>query len=278
MKIRVACIQMNAGSDFDKNLKQSFALVHQAMHKGAQMILYPETFLHRGSSSQFHEIAEKTEHVIHKFQHMACMSRVPILLGSILEKGKRQNRYFSTSLLISDKGYIVGRYRKLHLFDVKTPGRLNFQESEKIDSGSSVVSATLFGIHFGFSICYDLRFPELYRKLACSGAQVMLVPSNFVYETGKAHWYILLRSRAIENQAYVIAPAQVGRNPTTRVQSYGHSLIVDPWGKILAEGSESKSEVVVADIDTDRVQKLRSHFPVLKHSRLKIGNPSAVRR
>lgn len=269
MKIKVACIQMGAGSDFNQNLKQSFKMAHLAVHKGAQMIAYPETFLHRGKSSSYRDIAEKTEHVIHKFQHMACMSRVPILLGSILEKSKKPGRYFSASLLISDKGRIIAKYRKIHLFDVKTPGRLNFRESEKIDSGSSVESASLFGIRFGFSICYDLRFPELFRKLALGGAEVVFVPANFVHETGKAHWHALLRSRAIENQIFIVAPAQIGKNPSTHVKSYGHSLIIDPWGKVLAEGSEGKPEVVVAEIDTARVQRLRREFPVLSHLKLK---------
>jgi len=273
MKIKIACVQINAGSDFNKNLKQSFKMAHEAVHHGAQVIAYPETFLHRGSAAKMKDVADKTERVIHKFQHMACMSRVPILLGSILEKSKKPNRYFTTSLMISDKGQVAARYRKLHLFDVNTPGRLHFHESEKIDPGASVESAVLFGIHFGFTICYDLRFPELYRKLAISGAQVIFVPSNFVHETGKAHWHALLRSRAIENQAYIVAPAQVGRNPATSVRSYGHSLIVDPWGKVLREGSESKSEVTVAEIDTGHVQKLRSQFPVLASTRFTINGP-----
>lgn len=273
MKIKIACIQFNAGNDFKKNLKHSFELAHAAVHKGAHMIAYPETFLHRGGASHFKEVADDTERVIHKFQHMACMSRVPILLGSILEKSKKRGRYFTSSLLISDKGQIIAKYRKLHLFDVKTPGRLSFHESDKIDPGTTVESVSLFGIQFGFAICYDVRFPELFRKLALAGAEVIFVPSNFVHETGKAHWHSLLRSRAIENQVFIVAPAQVGKNPVTHVQSYGHSLIVDPWGKILREGSGSRPEVVVAEIDTAEAHELRRTFPVLSHTRIQIGSP-----
>ncbi len=264
MKIKIACIQTASGENFEHNLKESIRLAREAHQKGAQIIAFPETFLFRGRPLAYSQIVKKTEQVLHKFQHIACMSRIPILLGSILEKSREAHRYFNTSLFISDHGHIISRYRKIHLFDVKTPGKFKVKESRYFVPGKSVVTADLWGIRFGFSICYDLRFPEQFRSLAKKSAEIIFVPSNFLYETGKAHWHVLLRARAIENQAFVVAPAQVGVHPGLQCKTFGHSLIIDPWGKILAEGSGSKSEVVVAEINLDLVKKLRRDFPVLK--------------
>src|SRR3989338_11395245 len=260
--MRVACVQLNAGEDFDRNLKQAIRLAREAHQKGAEFIAFPEMFLFRGSHSRYQEMAKKTESVIHKFQQMACVSRVPFLLGSILEKSPQSGRYFNTSLFISDHWHIIMRYRKIHLFDVKTPGKLKVRESRFFVAGKSLQTVSWSGIRFGFSICFDLRFPEQFRSLAQKGAEVIFVPSNFLHETGAAHWHILLRARAIENQAFVVAPAQVGIHPALLKKSFGHSLIVDPWGKILAEAGGSKPEVILADIDVKFARKLRRDFPV----------------
>ena len=270
MKIRIACIQMDAGDQFDRNLHQAFQLGHQASGLKADLIAYPETFLFRGAASRNAEAAKHTKAVLHKFQHLACMGRVPILLGSVLEKSNRRGKYYNTSLLISNAGQLVATYRKIHLFDVKTPHNLKVSESRHILPGHAAVTVEQLGVQFGLTVCYDVRFPELFRNLALRGAEVIFVPANFVQETGRAHWHTLLRARAIENLVYIVAPAQVGKNPATGVRSFGHSLIIDPWGDILAEGSGHRREVVSAVIDTGKVQKLRRSFPVLKHSRLHI--------
>ena len=263
MKIRMACVQMSANDDFEHNLHQAIALAHEAHQKGAELIAFPEMFLYRGSASCYPKTLKETEHVIHKFQHMACMGRVPILLGSILERSKQKSHYFNTSIFISDKGRLLSHYQKIHLFDVKTPGKRKFTESKYFLSGKSAPVVSHSGIRFGFSVCFDLRFPEQFRSLAMRGAQVIFVPSNFLQETGKAHWHVLLRARAIENQVFIVAPAQVGRNPETGHKSFGHSLIVDPWGKVLAEGSGDKPEIVIAELDLALIRKLRQDFHVL---------------
>ncbi|MBI4388458.1 MAG: carbon-nitrogen hydrolase family protein [Candidatus Omnitrophica bacterium] len=263
MKIKVACIQMNATKNFGQNLDQAIRLARVAEHQGAQVIAFPEVFLYRGSPSQYKAIAQKSEKVIHKFQHIACLTRIPILLGSILERSNHPGKYFNTSLFISEHGQIIAKYRKKHLFDVKTPEKLSVSESKWMIPGKSLIIASLFGVKWGFSICNELRFPQDFRELANRGAEVIFVPSNFLYETGKAHWHILLRSRAIENQAFIVAPAQVGTHPALKHKSFGHSLIVDPWGKVLAEGSSSKSEVVLATLDFNILRQLRRNFPVL---------------
>ena len=262
MKLKIGCIQSNASDDFERNLKQAIRLAREAHHAGAELIAFPEMFLFRGGPVRYREIAEKTEKVIHKFQHMACMSRIPILLGSILEKSGRANRYFNTSLLISEHGHVIAKYRKIHLFDVKTPAGFRIQESRFFLPGKSLVSVSLRNIHFGFSICFDLRFPEPFRNLAKRGAEVIFVPSNFLRETGTAHWHVLLRARAIENQVFIAAPAQAGLHPGIGRRSFGHSMMVDPWGKILAEGSGNRTEVIVAQIDTEKIKMLRKNFPI----------------
>ncbi len=266
MKLTVGCVQINATSDFDRNLKKSIVLAHTAFHKGAQLIAFPEAFLHRGRPSSYKKVAEETDRVIHKFQHIACLSRTGILLGSILEKSAQRNRFYNTSLFISDHGRIAARYRKIHLFDVETPGRLSVRESKYILPGQSTAVMGWNGIKFGFSICYDLRFPEQFRRLVKQGAEVIFVPSNFLSETGKAHWHVLLRARAIENQVYIVAPAQVGLHLGLKHKAFGHSLIVDPWGKILAEGSGQREEAIIAEINIDYLKDLRKKFPVLMHS------------
>jgi len=263
MKIRIACIQLNATEDFEHNVAQSIKLAREARHQGAEIVAFPEMFLFRGNPSHFSKIATKTEQAIHKFQQIACIDRLPILFGSVLEKSKARGKYFNSSLLISSEGRIVAHYRKIHLFDVETPNHLKSQESQFILPGHSRVTGLLSGIHFGLTICYDLRFPDQFRKLAKKGAEVIFVPSNFLYETGKAHWHVLLRARAIENQAFIVAPAQVGTHPFLKHKSFGHSLIVDPWGRILAEGSGNKTEVVLSELDLKYSRDLRKKFPVL---------------
>lgn len=263
-KIRISCVQTNAGENFEKNLKFAIHAAWEAHHEGAQIIAYPEMFLYRGPASRYSEIAEKMNQAIHKFQHMACMSRVPILLGSILEKSEKKNRYYNTSLLISNHGRIIAAYRKIHLFDVETPGKTKVKESKFFLAGKRIVSASLLDVHFGLSICFDLRFPDLYQKLRKKGAQVLFVPSNFLKETGQAHWHSLLRARAIENQAYVVAPAQVGHHSGILKSSYGHSLVINPWGEILAEAKGEKAQIITANLDFSAQERIRKRFPIMK--------------
>jgi len=221
-------------------------------------------FMFRGSPQKYKAMAAQSKHEIHKFRQMACLSRVPMLLGSLLEKARKPKKYYNTSLLISHEGKEIARYRKIHLFDVSTPNHQKIHESKDFLPGKQTVTASLLGTCFGLSVCYDLRFPEMFRQLVRKGAEVIFVPANFLHETGKAHWHTLLRARAIENQVYIVAPAQVGTHPATKQKSYGHSLIIDPWGSILAEGSGGVAEVISASLNFDALRRLRKQFPVLK--------------
>lgn len=270
MKLKVACIQTDATDCFERNLKRARQFADRCVERGVRLIAFPEMFLFRGGPEKFRAVAEKSAAALQAFKEFARAREVAVLFGSVLESSRFRHRFFSTSYFISPRGMITAVYRKIHLFDVKTPGRTKVQESREIVPGASLVSVDCFGIRFGFSICYDLRFPELFRKLAARGAQVIFVPSNFLKETGKVHWHLLLKARAVENQVFVLAPNQAGKNRVIGLVSYGHSLILGPWGEVMAEGSEKGSGMIEASLDFDYLKKIRKNFPVLKHIRLSI--------
>ena len=187
-----------------------------------------------------------------------------VLGGSILEASG--GRVYNTSLLFDRSGEQVARYRKIHLFDVDLPGVSPVRESDTYAPGDEIVTTeTEFG-RVGLSICYDLRFPELYRSMMARGARVLFVPANFQHSTGSAHWEVLLRARAIENQAYVLAPAQGGRHTDQRV-TYGHALVVDPWGLVVARASEGEG-LALAEVDPELLARVRRNLPALRHRRL----------
>lgn len=264
MNIRVACIQLDAGNDFERNFRQTASFIRRAARKHVSLVVFPETFLFRGSSTKLEEVARKTSAIIPEFQRLAKGNKIAVLLGSILEVSPVKNRYFNTSLFISEKGEIKAKYRKIHLFDVRTPKGARMKESEHIVAGKKIVSRSWRGIRVGFSICYDVRFPELFRALVKrGGAEVIFVPSNFLEETGEVHWHALLRARAIENQVFIVAPAQSGKNVSTGKRSFGHSLVIDPWGCILAEASGSGERILVADLDLSFLHRIRKNFPVV---------------
>jgi predicted amidohydrolase len=188
--------------------------------------------------------------------------------GSVFER--EGDRVFNTSPLFDRHGELVARYRKIHLFDVDLPGQPPFRESATYAAGHELVThETEFG-RIGLSICYDLRFPELYRGLMALGAEVVLVPSQFQWATGKDHWHVLLRGRAIENQCFVVAPGQWGEYgaPEQHRRSFGHSLVVDPWGRVIAEATEEGSGVTFADLDFTELRAVRDRLPSLRHRRL----------
>ena len=265
-KIRAACIQMDAGNDLKKNLAKSHKFFLKAVSLKSNWITFPENFLFRGPSAGLKRAAEQTPEVIRFFQTLAKKYKVCILLGSLFEKAQGR-KVFNTSVLINERGSVTGRYRKIHLFDSNLPGA-RCLESTSIQSGNKIVSCRIHGIQTGLSVCYDLRFPELFRALSSRGARVLFMPANFTETTGKAHWEILLKARAIENLSFVIAPGQVGTHPETKIKSFGTSLILDPWGKVLAKGSRSKEQVLTADLDFQGQSKIRKKFPVLQHIRL----------
>jgi predicted amidohydrolase len=201
-------------------------------------------------------------------RELASRHRVPILAGTFAEASESDQRVYNTSALISETGRIAAVYRKMHLFDVDLgeSGGGVFRESAFTAPGEEIVVAEMAFGKLGLSICYDVRFPELYREMAARGADWITVPSAFAPETGKVHWEILLRARAIENQAFVLAPAQCGRHSPDRA-SHGRSLIIDPWGRILAEAGD-EPEVVIADCDLDVLKRVRASLPALLHRKL----------
>jgi predicted amidohydrolase len=260
-----AAVQLCAASDKAENLAKAEALVEQAVRSGARLVVLPEVFLWRGARGEERSQAETIPGpCTTQLAGLACRHKLYLLAGSILEQTDSE-KVFNTSLLFDPRGEIIGRYRKTHLFDIDLPGHVTIRESDTRAAGSEAVTvATELGV-IGMTICYDLRFPELYRRLTLAGAEIITIPAAFTFPTGAAHWEILVRARAIENQVYVIAPDQVGPSPSGHID-FGGSLIVDPWGKPLAHAAD-REMVIFAEIDRDYQQKVRRDLPCLEHIR-----------
>ena len=269
MTYLAAAIQMNAGPDKLANLERAERLVRVGAARGANLVALPEVFNWRGKRNEQAAAAETLDG-----QSLTLMSRlarelqIHIVAGSITEQAAAgESRCYNSSALIGPDGGRIAVYRKIHLFDVDLPGRVTVRESDaKLAGAETVTAATPLGT-IGLSICYDLRFPELYRRLTFAGAQIIAIPSAFTFPTGEAHWEPLIRARAIENQAYVIAPAQFGPN-IYGYSDYGNSVIVDPWGRVIARAADQEG-VVVAPIDLDYQDRVRRELPALKHARLR---------
>jgi predicted amidohydrolase len=268
MTYLAAAIQMTATADKAANLERAERLVRVGAGRGARLIALPEVFNWRGKRVEQAAAAEALDgESLGLMSRLARELKIHIVAGSITESAGDSSRAYNTSVLLGPDGARIAVYRKIHLFDVDLPGRVTVRESDSKLSGADVVcSETSLGA-MGLSICYDLRFPELYRRLAFSGARIIMVPSAFTFPTGEAHWEALVRARAIENQAYVIAPAQFGPN-VYGYSDYGNSLIVDPWGRVLARAADQEG-VVVAPIDLEYQDRVRSELPALKHARLR---------
>lgn len=270
---KVACVQLNSGNNMDANLRAADAAMRSAAADGAALILLPEyAALLDGSGRVMRENSypEDTHPALARLRALALELHVWLLIGSLTVKAGA-GRMLNRSYLVSDGGEITARYDKIHMFDVTLPGGKVIQESSAYQPGEeAVVAATPWG-PLGMTICYDLRFPQLYRALAKAGALFLAVPSSFQRETGVAHWHALLRARAIENLSYVFAPAMCGDHPGNRM-TYGHTLIIDPWGKIIAElGTEPG--VAIAEINVDEVLRVRGMLPSLQHDR-NFGGPA----
>jgi deaminated glutathione amidase len=264
---RAACVQLRSSDDVAENIRDASALIREAKAKGAQFIATPENttlMAHDGGAKLERSFSEENDPALPAFRALAEELGIWLLIGSLAIKVsdiKTANRSF----LIDPKGRITHRYDKIFLFDVDLPSGEKYRESNTVAGGSRAMTADVPWGRLGLSICYDLRFPQLYRALAKAGAFALTVPSAFTETTGKAHWHILLRARAIENGAFVIAPAQGGHHANGR-QTYGHSLIVAPWGEILAEAGTDPG-VILADIDPAASQDARARIPNLQHDR-----------
>jgi predicted amidohydrolase len=267
----VAAIQLNSTPDMEHNLARARALIIEAASHGAQLIALPEHFAYLGPEDQKPPSAQPLDGpLVTEFREMAKKLGVFLLLGSFPELTTAGDRPFNTSVLLSPQGEILAVYRKMHLFDVDLAQGPTYKESRFIQAGEELAVTALPGAPFtaGLAICYDLRFPELFRALTAQGADLLFLPAAFTLTTGRDHWEVLLRARAIENLAYVIAPAQWGRHSPGR-SSYGHALIVDPWGLILAQAPDGEG-IIYAILDHERLKKLRRELPCLHHCRLKV--------
>jgi deaminated glutathione amidase len=261
-----AAVQLCAGSDKAANLDKTEAFVRDAARLGAALVALPEVFWWRGPRPQEIEAAESVPGPTTKrLGELARQLRIHLLGGSVLERADGEPKVFNTSCLFDPRGELIARYRKAHLFDVDIPGHVTIRESDTRQGGAEIVTAATELGRIGLSVCYDLRFPELYRRLMAAGAQLIMIPSAFTFPTGAAHWEILLRARAIENQAYIVAPDQIGRSPSG-FNDFGNSMIVDPWGKPLARAADRET-VIIAEIDLDYLDRVRRELPCLEHAR-----------
>ncbi len=271
---KAACVQLNSGNDMSANLSAARVAVRAAAERGAQLIMLPEyAALLDGSGRVMRDNSyPEAEHpALSAFQLLARETQAWLLVGSLTLKIDGE-RMANRSYLLAADGAVVARYDKIHMFDVTLPSGKVIRESGAYRPGEHGVIATTPWGNLGMTVCYDLRFPHLYRTLAKAGAIFLAVPSSFQRETGVAHWHALLRARAIENLSYVFAPAMCGEHPGNRA-TYGHSLIIDPWGKILAELGDEPG-IAIADIDPDEVARVRGMLPSLEHDRA-FGPPRA---
>jgi predicted amidohydrolase len=263
----VAAAQMTSTADRAKNLDTAARLVRDAARLGARLVGLPENFPFMGPEADRIAGAETLEGPsIATMRQLAREKKIFILAGSFQEKVPDPRKTGNTSVLVGDDGSVLAVYRKIHLFDVAIPDGARYAESETVERGTSpVVAETPLG-KLGLTICYDLRFPELYRALSQKGVDLFLVPAAFTLYTGKDHWEVLLRARAIENLAYVVAPAQWGKHSENR-QTYGNAMVVDPWGVVLARCPDGEG-VCVAPFRRERIAQVRREMPALGHRRL----------
>jgi predicted amidohydrolase len=262
-----AAIQVTSTEDRERNLAEAMELVDAAVARGAQFVALPENVDLIGPQGVKVAAAESLEGpTFQRFAEKAREKRIHLLAGSIGEIASDAGKARNTSVLFGPEGEALAVYRKIHLFDVDLADGSRFRESDVVEPGTEVVVARTPLANFGLSICYDLRFPELYRQLSVRGAEVLLVPSAFTMLTGKDHWEVLLRARAIENTAWLIAPAQSGQHGHKRT-SYGHSMIIDPWGTVVARCSDGPG-FCLAEIDPHVLERTRTAIPSLQHRRL----------
>lgn len=267
MKFIAAAVQMVADDDKAANLREAERWIRRAASEGASVVALPEVFIWRGNKKLERENAEAIPGPTSRaLSALAAELKIYLLAGSILEAIPGSAKAYNTSLLFDPAGKIIAAYRKIHLFDVDLANGVSLRESATRAAGETVAAAQTDLCAMGLSVCYDLRFPELYRGLASQGAELIFVPAAFTAFTGAAHWEPLLRARAIENQAYIVAPGQFGRSRSS-FETHGHSMIVDPWGKVIAEIADGPG-VITAEIDLDYLKKIRAELPALQHRRL----------
>ncbi|CAN5180720.1 carbon-nitrogen hydrolase family protein [soil metagenome] len=268
--MKAAVVQLSSQSDVTENLSRVRALVGAAAGEGAALIVLPENFAFIGETEEDKQrVAETLDGrgpITKTLVDLAQAHRIHLIGGGMPEKSDDPKRPFNTSVLVDPGGAISATYRKIHLFDVDLPDGTMLKESNGSSAGNAPVVSAVGDVRVGMTVCYDLRFPELFRKLVDAGARIATVPAAFTLTTGKDHWHVLLRARAIEDQLFVLAAAQHGKHPRGR-STYGKSVIVDPWGDVLAQVGEGEG-YAVARLDFDYQDRVRASLPCLAHRRL----------
>jgi deaminated glutathione amidase len=272
--MRAALVQMNSGDDPSENAAAAEAMIREAAAGGATLVLTPEvTNIVSGSRSRQRAVLarEEDDPTLARLRAVAAETGIWLLIGSLaLLTRDSDGRFANRSFLVGPDGGVLARYDKIHMFDVDLDGGESYRESAGFRPGERAVAAEAGGARIGMTVCYDLRFPHLYRDLAKAGAQILAAPSAFTVPTGRAHWHVLLRARAIETGCFVLAPAQVGAHPAREGperRTYGHSLAVDPWGAVIADAGGEAPGVVFADLDLAEVARARARVPSLGHDR-----------
>jgi predicted amidohydrolase len=277
LSFTAAMVQMRTGLLPPANLEQGTKLIREAAAQGADYVLTPEVsnMIQSNRQAMFENLAaEEDDLSLKAYRALAAELKIHLHIGSLALRASPE-RAVNRSFLIAPDGTVIASYDKIHMFDIDLPGGESYRESANYQPGETAVIADLPWGRIGLTICYDVRFPALYRALAESGASFLTVPSAFTVRTGEAHWHTLLRARAIENGCFVFAAAQAGTHESKR-QSYGHSLIIDPWGTILAEGSATETGVFLAKIDPAKVETARKTVPSLQHGRrFSVADPKA---
>ena len=266
-KITVAAVQLNSGEDKEKNLKIACGLIDRATVLGARVVILPEMFNCYTTMAAMVRCAENVNGpTINALAKLAKENKINIICGSIFEKAEKDGKAYNASVALNSEGEILEIYRKIHLFDVDISGEVAFKESQGVAAGNKIVTVEIEGFIAGIAICYDLRFPELFRVLALRGAQIIFMPSAFTAATGRFHWEALLKARAIENQVFIVTANQFGTHPNG-LKSYGRSMIIDPYGRVIAEAGTDGETVITSTLDMDLLKNIRKEMPLLQQQR-----------
>lgn len=258
--MKFALAQMTSSNVLEKNLADVLSRLNIAKQRGADAVLFPENVFFIGDAKDYARVGRQIIQwgYIALIQEAAKKLSIAVLIGSYIEFDEKTSSLFNTSLWIDERGVVLAKYRKIHLFDVITPSGQRYQESKNFRAGKRLTHFRWRGLHLALTICYDVRFPEQFQRLAKLGVQGIMVPSAFTQETGQAHWHTLLRARAIENFSYIFAPAQSGTHATGR-KTYGHSLAINPWGEVKLD-AKKKRGIHVIDVDFSDVARWRKQF------------------
>jgi deaminated glutathione amidase len=262
--MKVAVAQIDSGNNEAENLAKMSRMIREAAENGAELILFPEHAIYLGEDMKGHAHSDH-DAFAETLSEIARENHIYLHCGSFSEKREKDDNPYNSSLFFDKEGKLLAKYSKIHLFEADIPDGASVREADTVKAGEEITLAeTEFG-KAGFAICYDLRFPELFYQMAKAGAKLIFMPANFTAETGKAHWEILLRARAIENTCYILAAGQIGKKP--EFHAYGHSMIIDPWGEVLAEAGEGE-ELIYAQLSEERLKEVRQQMPSLRNHRL----------